>query len=83
MVEIIIKINIDHEGWITALRSTQKEPIENAIRWIMAYEEYVETKISYEKDNKEYPIIEFNNRKNLRGFYLQDLYRIVAKNPQI
>jgi len=83
MVEIIIKINIEHEGWITVLRSTQKEPIESAIRWIMNYEEYVETNISYEKDNKEYPIIEFNNRKNVSRFYLQDLYRVVAKNPQI
>lgn len=83
MNTIIVRINIENEGWQVLLRTTQKQPLENVINEILNYDEFVKVKISYMIDTQEYPIIEFNNRKNKKQVYLQDVYRIVARNPQI
>lgn len=83
MNTIIVRINIENEGWQVLLRTTQKQPLENIINEILNYDEFVKVKISYMTDTQEYPIIEFDNRKNKKQIYLQDVYRIVAKNPQI
>ena len=83
MNTIIVRINIENEGWQVLLRTTQKQPLENIINEILNYDEFVKVKISYIIDTQEYPIIEFNNRKTRKQIYLQELYRVVAKNPQI
>ena len=83
MNTIIVRINIENEGWQVLLRTTQKQPLEYIINELLNYDEFVEVKISYMTDTQEYSIIEFNNRKNRKQIYLQDVYRIVAQNSQI
>lgn len=83
MNTIIVRINIENEGWHVLLRTTQKQPLEYIINELLNYDEFVEIKISYMTDTQEYSIIEFDNRKNKKQIYLQDVYRMVAKNPQI
>jgi len=80
---IVMEINIEHEGWQTLLRTTQKQPLQYMINTILNYDEYVQVRIGYLVGEEIYPLVQFDNKINRKAINLQDAYKIIEKNPKI